>query len=183
MKKAMINYMKQPKNDELYTPEYAITPLLKYLSMYQCRHEVKRKPIIWECTDYGNSNITKVLKENGYKVISTHKNNFNFLTDITDFEFDMIITNPPYSLKDEFIQKCYEYNKPFCLLLPLTSLEGINRGKMFRKYGIDVLLFDKRIDFLEGNSCYFNTSWFCYNFLPKQLIFEELNKSNWSDLD
>lgn len=31
MKKAMIDYMKNVKNDELYTPEYAIKPLLKYL--------------------------------------------------------------------------------------------------------------------------------------------------------
>ena len=37
--------------------------------------------------------------------------------------FDMIITNPPYSLKDEFIKKCYEWNKPFCLLLPITAFE------------------------------------------------------------
>ena len=31
MKKAMIDYMKKEKNDELYTPEYAMFPLLKYL--------------------------------------------------------------------------------------------------------------------------------------------------------
>lgn len=55
MKKAMIDYMKKEKNDELYTPEYAIFPLLKYLPK-----NIK----IWECTDYGESNITKVLKEN-----------------------------------------------------------------------------------------------------------------------
>lgn len=31
MKKAMIDYMKNIKNDELYTPKYAIRPLLKYI--------------------------------------------------------------------------------------------------------------------------------------------------------
>ena len=31
MKQAMINYMQQEKNDELYTPEEAIYPILKYL--------------------------------------------------------------------------------------------------------------------------------------------------------
>ena len=166
MKKAMIDYMKKEKNDELYTPEYAIKPLIKYLPK-----NIK----IWECTDYGSSNITKVLKENGYEVITTHKDNFDFLKDKADFEFNMIITNPPYSLKDEFIEKCYEYDKPFCLLLPITALEGIQRGKYWKKYGIDLLVFDKRIEYMN-KSCYFNTSWFCYNVLPKQLIFEELNK-------
>lgn len=166
MKKAMIDYMKNEKNDELYTPEYAIKPLLKYLP---------KNKIIWECTDFGGSNITKVLKENGYKVISTHKKDFDFLKDNPDFKFDIIITNPPYSLKDEFIKKCYEYQKPFCLLLPITSLEGIERGKMFRKNNIELLVLDRRCEFMN-KSCYFNTSWFCWNILPKQLIFEELIK-------
>lgn len=31
MKKAMVNYMQQEKNDELYTPTEAIIPILKYL--------------------------------------------------------------------------------------------------------------------------------------------------------
>lgn len=170
MKKAMIDYMQNIKNDELYTPEYAIKPLLKYLPK-----NIK----IWECTDYGSSNITKILKENEYEVIKTHKDNFDFLNDKPNFEFDMIITNPPYSLKDEFIKKCYEYKKPFALLLPITSLEGIERGKMFRKNGIELLVFDRRCNFIYNNakkSNWFNTSWFCYNILPKQLIFEELKK-------
>ena len=168
MKKAMINYMKNEKNDELYTPDYAIEPLLKYLP---------KDKIIWECTDFGSSNITKLLKQHDYKVISTHKDNFDFLTDIPNFDFDIIITNPPYSLKNEFLKKCYEYDKPFCLLLPLTSLEGIERGKMFREKGIDVLVLDRRCDFIDNKkSNWFNTSWFCYKVLPKQLIFEELHK-------
>ncbi len=52
MKKAMIDYIQNPKNDELYTPEYAIKPLLKYLP---------QNITIWECTDNGSSNISKLL--------------------------------------------------------------------------------------------------------------------------
>ena len=170
MKKAMIDYMKNVKNDELYTPEYAIKPLLKYLP---------KNKIIWECTDYGSSNITKVLRNNGYKVVNTNKAEIDFIQDSVDFKFDMIITNPPYSLKDEFIKRCYEYGKPFCLLLPITSLEGIERGKMFRKHGIELLVFDRRCNFIYDNAKknnWFNTSWFCYKVLPKQLMFEELQK-------
>ena len=48
---------------------------------------------------------------------------------------------------------------------------------MFRKYGIEVLVFDGRVEFLSSKKCnWFNTSWFCYKVLPDKLIFKELKK-------
>jgi hypothetical protein len=64
MKKAMINYIKNEKVDNLYTPEYAVKPLLKQINKLKYAD-------IWECCDPGNSNITKVLKENGFGVVSS----------------------------------------------------------------------------------------------------------------
>lgn len=39
---------------------------------------------------------------------------------------DAIITNPPYSrgAMDAFIQRCFDLDLPFALLVPLTALEG-----------------------------------------------------------
>lgn len=112
MKQALINYIQNGINDEIYTPENAVTPLLKY---------IPKNIVIWEATDYGESKITKVLKDNGWKVISTHKRDLNFLTDKPQFDYDMIITNPPYSLKNEFIKRCYELKNLllYCFLLQL----------------------------------------------------------------
>lgn len=116
MKNALIGIH---SNDELYTPSYAVEPLVKYLP---------KGLTIWECTDFGESQITRVLKDNGYKVVSTRKKDFDFLKDSPDFEWDMIVTNPPYTLKDEFLERAYSYNKPFAMLLPITALEGAKRG-------------------------------------------------------
>ncbi len=168
MKKAMIDYIQKPKFDDIYTPSYAIKPLLKY---------IPKNITVWECTDYGKSEITRLLKEHGCKVISTDKKE-NFFEYIPKEHFDMIITNPPYSLKNEFLQKCYEYGKPFCLLLPITALEGKARGEMFRKNDIQVMVLDSRVNFTNKNNNWFNVSWFCWKVLPKQLIFEELKKEN-----
>lgn len=97
----------------------------------------------------------------------------------------MIITNPPYSLKDDFLKRCYEYKKPFCLLLPITALEGKVRGQMFRENGIEVLVLDGRVQFMKNmikdynkskSGSWFNTSWFCWNVLKDKLIFEKLIK-------
>lgn len=170
MKQAMINYMQQEKNDELYTPEKAIDPILKYLN---------KNKTYWECTDYGESNITKVLRKKGFKVISTNKEQINFLTEKPNFDFDVIITNPPYSLKNEFIKRCYEYNKPFLLLLPLTALEGKERGKLYKEYGLELIVLDKRINFMKNkNNVWFNTSWFCNKVCKKKLNFEKIEEEN-----
>ena len=68
---------------------------------------------------------------------------------------------------------------PFAMLMPLTSLEGIKRGQLFRENGVQVLIFDKRINYMKDKkSNWFNTSYICWNFLPKDLIFEELNKES-----
>lgn len=106
MKKAMINYIKSPKFDDIYTPSYAIEPLLEY---------IPKGITVWECCDFGKSEITRLLKEHGCNVISTDKEE-NFFEYKPTEHFDMIITNPPYSLKDDFIAKCYEWGKPFALL-------------------------------------------------------------------
>jgi len=167
MKQPMIDYVKKEKFDSFYTPEYAVKPLLKY---------IKKRWVIWEPTDTnGKSAIAKALEKNGNKVISTSIKKFNFLKDEPDFNFDCIITNPPYTLKDEFIKKCYRHMKKWAMLMPLTALEGVNRGQWYKEHGVELLVLDRRVEF-TGGSCWFNTSWFCHYILPEKLMFESLEK-------
>lgn len=167
MKKALINYIKNPKNDELYTPKYAIVPILKY---------IPKDSIIWECCDFGESEITKTLREHNYKVLTSGKKE-NFFEYEPKEDYDIIITNPPYSLKDEFLERCYKLNKPFMLLLPITALEGVKRHKLYKRHGLEVIVFDKRVNFLDNKkSNWFNTSWFCYKILKNKLVFENLKE-------
>src|SRR3972149_5255418 len=110
MKQAMINYIQKEKFDNLYTPIEAVKLLYKYIPLLS-------RGIIWECCNAGRSTIVDILFPT-YTMISTDiLSGFNFLTDTPNFKFDAIITNPPYSLKDQFIEKCIEYEKPFALLL------------------------------------------------------------------
>lgn len=156
---AAINRMKNGPADEIYTPEEAILPILPFLD---------KSKTYWECTDFGGSMITKVLKENGFKVVTSHKKDgFDFLTDTPDFEFDFIITNPPYSIKDKFLARAASYGKPFAYLIPLTSLEGKARHKIYKTLNaFGVCVFDGRVSFngFESKSNYFNTSWFFGNY-------------------
>ena len=102
----------------------------------------------------------------------------DFITSNRD-DFDCIVTNPPFSIKDKWLEKCYSYGKPFALLLPLTALEGKFRHKLYKKHGIQVILFDGRVQYRGHNSgsCWFASAWFCYGLnLPNQLNFVELNQ-------
>lgn len=169
MKKPMQVTMQLPKFDSLYTPLRAVAPLLRHVNL-------KPDSLIWECCDPGISNISEALRSCGFDVVSTDiETGFDFLEDKPDFSFDAIITNPPYSLKDEFLERCYAYGKPFALLLPITSLEGIRRSRLFRTHGVSVIVLDKRMDFTGKKSNWFNVSWFCWGFLPANILaFENL---------
>lgn len=48
-------------------------------------------------------------------------------------------------------------------------------GRLFKDKELQLLMFDKRIQFeVAKNRVPFGSSYFCWNLLPKQLIFEEL---------
>ena len=97
-------------------------------------------------------------------------------------DFDVIVSNPPYTQKDRVIERLYELEKPFAVLLPLNSLQGVGRYRYF-KNGIQILTFDKRIGFHNAESMEeykkgssFATAYFCRDILPRDLILEELRE-------
>lgn len=61
----------------------------------------------------------------------------DFLTYDFDRKFDNIITNPPYSLAQEFLEKGMEVvnnNGKIAMFLKIQFLEGAKRREMFKKY-------------------------------------------------
>ncbi len=156
--------------DDFQTPGKALDPLLPFI------HSDWK---IWEPA-CGKGNLVRYLEEKAFKVIGTDLNTGqNFLLDEPP-EFDCIITNPPYSLKEKFLEKCYLLDKPFALLLPLTALESEYRQKMYRKFGLQIILFNKRVNFEtpsgKGSGTWFATAWFCNKLdLPNQLNFVKVD--------
>ena len=103
--------------------------------------------IIWECA-CGKGNISKVLIENGYDVISTDIIDRGYITpeytekDFFDIELipqnvKTIMTNPPYSLAEKFVRhamKILPKHGWLVLYLKLTFLEGKKRYKLFEEF-------------------------------------------------
>ena len=161
--KPLKNLTNVPESDECYTPAGQVK-FIKHLIPSWVK-------TIWCPCDTVESNIYKDLEEMGYSVIISHKDvDYNFF-DYEPMFYDCIITNPPYSIKDKIIERCYKLGKPFFLLLPLTTLEGSKRGKMYKEYGINLAVNSKRIDFTGKDKVWFNTSWFFGNVDYKDKLF------------
>ena len=163
-------------NDEFYTPKYAIVPLLKYL---------KPNSKIWCPFDTHESLFVKTFKEHGHTVIHTHKfNGENFFTYELSNNCDYIISNPPYSLKYEVFNKLYEFCKPFAMLVGVVGLfESQKRFELFKNNDFEIMYFNKRISYFKSYSDAkpklnppFSSVYLCHNILPKQIMFEEIDK-------
>ncbi len=164
---------KSIKRDQCQTPPYALGPLLPYLNPDW---------LIWEPA-CGEGNIVNTLQSHGFSVIGSDiLDGTNFLTRTETC--DAIITNPPYSnpTKFQFIARCYELGNPFALLLPVEVLGAKTAQRLFERYGVELLLFDKRINFYMPNTGYdnggaqFPTFWCCWKILPEPIIFGKIIK-------
>ena len=73
----------------------------------------------------------------------------------------ILIDNPPFSLRRVVIDYAWEKKKPFCLLLPLDTLER----KYFKKYvkGLQIIIPAKRYSYTDDKvSPPFKSVWFCW---------------------
>ena len=161
-------------SDEVYTPAYAVYPLVKYIKMDYVPYT------IWCPFDAEDSEYVKIFRKEGCKVIATHIDaGQNFFTYEPEEHYDFIISNPPFSLKDQVLKRLYELGKPFAILLPLPALQGQARFPYLQ--GCQALIFDKRINFYRNSAktimekgAAFASIYVCKDFLPRDLMFEEL---------
>lgn len=163
-----INKSMKNKNDERYTPPILVKPILKYL---------KPNSIIWCPFDTEESEFVILLKEAGHKVIYTHIWNGQDFFEYEPEEYDYIISNPPFSLKLKVLERLYKLNKPFAILMNIECLNYQVVGEFFLDKYLQLLIVDKKVSF-DGNTASFNTSYFCREVLPQQIIFEHLEHNN-----
>ena len=165
-------------NDEFYTPNYAIEPLLKY---------IKPNSFIWCPFDTHESNFVKLLVKSGHNVFFSHINDGiirDFFTTEPPKGIDYIISNPPYSLKAEVFDRLFKINIPFAMLVGVVGIfESQKRFTMFKNNDFEIMYFDKRISYFKSYADQkpslnppFSSVYICKDLLPKQIIFENLNK-------
>lgn len=163
------------KNDEFYTPPYAIYPILKYL---------KPHSTIWCPFDTEESHFVKIFRDNGHAVIATHLESGVDFFDCEIPNCDYIISNPPYSVKGAVIKRLFEIGKPFAMLVGVVGLfESQERFNLFKSNDFEIMYFNKRVSYFKDYADQkpslnppFSSVYVCKDILPKRIVFEEIKK-------
>ncbi|MCB0176137.1 MAG: DUF3102 domain-containing protein [Anaerolineae bacterium] len=147
--------------DACQTPAYAADPILPY---------IKPGWKVWEPA-VGEGLLKNALCEAGFPVVSSDilygQNFFEYEPE----SWDCLITNPPYSIKYDWLKRCFSLGKPFALLLPVETIAAESGAVLFRKFGgLEVIFVTPRINFKmpnagwSGNGAQFPTAWFTWKF-------------------
>ena len=166
---------KKGLTDEWYTPESAIRPILQHLP-WGC--------IVWCPFDTEESNFVKVLRENGYIVECSHIHNededfFNY----EPFEWDIIVSNPPYSIRNDILKRVFSFGKPFALLINTNGLfDSQIRWDLFSKNDFSLFYLKGRVNYMkeyrkvEKSSPPFQSAYITSGLFKEKIVFEEIKK-------
>ena len=156
------------KHDDYMTPKHAWEDI---------KHLIP-KVKIWEAF-YGDGKSGEYLTELGYDTIHEER---DFFTEPPD-EWDMIVSNPPFSHSKEVMKKLLEYDKPFIIIMPSSKI-NTSYFREWKDKGLQIIIPRKRIHFVkfvngeavEGwkKACNFDCFYYCYKInLARDIIWLE----------
>jgi len=156
-------------DDESYTFRYCVEPIIKY---------IPKDAIVWCPFDKEHSEFVKQIRANGNSVILSHIDDGRDFFEFEPIEWDVIVSNPPFKRKREFFERALSFNKPFALIMTNAWLNDSAPKKLFKDKDLELLMFTHRMLFLQNGEIdtrvTFSSSYYCYDFLPKQIIIEDL---------
>ena len=153
------------KNDEFHTPAYGVAPILEYIPTGKA---------IWCPFDTEESWFVKLIFEQNPVICSHISKGKDFYT-YEPPQWDILISNPPFTNKRLIFERALSFRKPFALLMTNTWLNDAAPKQLFKDRDLQLLMFDKRIKYDNRNKITFSSSYFCWNFLPKQIVMKRLN--------
>jgi hypothetical protein len=112
------------KHDDYMTPLHAWEDIKQYIP----------KVKIWEAF-YGDGESGKYLTEIGFDTIHEER---DFFTE-PPHEWDMIVSNPPFSQVKEVMKKLSEYDKPFIMIMPSSKI-NTSYFREWKDKGIQIYL-------------------------------------------
>lgn len=134
------------KNDECYTPDYVVEAIVPFLP---------KDKVIWCPFDRDDSAFVRVLRAHGFKIVNSH---IDYGQDFYIFEpanWDIIVSNPPFTNKRGIFLRALSFNKPFALIMSNTWLNDAAPNILFEEKDLQLLMFRKRINFIGTGGDFF----------------------------
>ena len=156
------------KHDDYMTPNHAWEDI---------KHLIPKDKLIWEAF-YGDGESGKYLKE---------KMNLNIIHEPIDFfddktlpEFDMIISNPPFSIAKDVFKRLKKLDKPFIIICPSSKINTSYVRENYKNQ-LQTIIPPKRIQFIklvdgkiianQKKACNFDCFYYCYKMnFPNDII-------------
>lgn len=164
------SYKKAFKEQDMYmTPSILVNMLIPYLEMWELDFIDKngRRPIIWLPFDTEESKYYTILKEKQFEVVRSHLNDGKDFFTYQPEEFDIAVSNIPFSKKlDIFERMIFELKKPFVFLMNMMAINYQEIGNLFQFVNpkIQFIIPDKKVSF-DGNTSSFCSGYVCYDFI------------------
>ena len=126
---------------------------------------------------YGDGSSGKILEEILPEKNIIH-NDVDFYEYSTKYDYDMILSNPPFSDAKKIMPKMLELNKPFILLMPSSKI-NTSYFRAWKDKNIQIIIPRKRIHFIkfvkgkevESKGANFDCFYYCYKMnLPSDII-------------
>lgn len=141
------------KQDVYITPDYTINSLLEYIDFS------KAKSFCEPCRGTGAIYNKIPLEEKFFFEISE---GFDYLS--VKQEVDLIITNPPFSLAEKFLEKSLSEAKTVIYLERINWLGSQCRHLWWQnKIPTHLLVLSKRPKFIKNGSDACEYAWFCWD--------------------
>ena len=159
------------KNDECFTPAYAVQPILEY---------IPDGATVWCPFDKPESEYVKLISQKNI-VINSHLDSGQDFFDYEPSHWDVMVSNPPFTNKRAFFQRALDLGKPFALLMANTWLNDRAPMQLFEERGLQLLLLDRRTEFIQPDSSVsgkitFSSSYFCCDFLPRDIVIKRIQR-------
>lgn len=161
------------KNDEYYTPEYAVYPIIKH---------IRPNATVWCPFDKEDSSFVSVLKKEGFDVVFGHIETGQDFFNTEVPKCDYIISNPPYSLKGDVFKRLFDMGIPFAMLINFQGIfDHKERFLMFKNNRVEMLWLSPRVNYTKlgeykTSGVPFQSGYLCSSIFKEQLNFEFLNK-------
>ena len=156
------------KHDDYMTPKSAWDSIKEFIPE---EYKVIYEPF------YGDGKSGIILKELIPSKTIIH-NPVDFYEYSTKYNYDMILSNPPFSDAKKIMPKMLEIDKPFILLMPSSKI-NTSYFRAWKEKGIQIIIPRKRIHFIkmkdgeyvESIGANFDCFYYCYKMnLEKDIL-------------